>query len=124
MLATKMAQPRCCWRHWAATKRQAFTWQRRAQMWRCAGRHPQLLCNAANQPSSLIQSAGSGACEAPALVAAAPRPSPPTAAAPAVQAEDKEGETPLGAAAAHGKLRDGLVAIAKGEQTLDDFMME
>jgi hypothetical protein len=41
-----------------------------------------------------------------------------------VQAEDKEGETPLGAAAAHGKLRDGLVAIAKGEQTLDDFMME
>ena len=60
-----------------------------------------------------------------ALMADATRPPPPTAAAtPAMQAEDKEGETPLGAAAKHGKLREGLVAIAKGEQTLDDFMME
>jgi hypothetical protein len=44
--------------------------------------------------------------------------------APPSQAEDSEGETPLGAAAAHGKLRDGLVALAKGEMTLDDFMIE
>jgi hypothetical protein len=93
-------------------------------MWRCAEKYLQLLRTAGNRPSSLIQSAGSGACVAPALVAAALRPPPTIAAAPAVQAEDKEGETPLGAAAAHGKLREGLVGIAKGEQTLDDFMME
>lgn len=40
-----------------------------------------------------------------------------------LQAEDAEGETPLGAAAKHGKLRDALVAVAKGEMTLDDFML-
>lgn len=40
------------------------------------------------------------------------------------QAEDVEGETPLGAAAAHGKLREGLAALAKGELTLDDLMLE
>lgn len=40
------------------------------------------------------------------------------------QAEDAEGETPLGAAAAHGKLREGLAALAKGEMTLDDFMLD
>lgn len=40
------------------------------------------------------------------------------------QAEDKDGETPLGAAVPHGKLRDGLAAIAKGEKTLDDFMLD
>ncbi|KAL4857468.1 26S proteasome non-ATPase regulatory subunit 10 [Chlorella vulgaris] len=41
-----------------------------------------------------------------------------------VEAEDKDGETPLGAAVPHGKLRDGLAAIAKGEKTLDDFMLD
>lgn len=40
------------------------------------------------------------------------------------QAEDAEGETPLGAAAKHGKLREALVAVVKGEMTLDDFMLE
>jgi 26S proteasome non-ATPase regulatory subunit 10 len=38
-----------------------------------------------------------------------------------VEAEDKDGQTPLGAAAQHGQLRDALVAIATGEKTLDDF---
>ena len=40
------------------------------------------------------------------------------------QAEDDEGQTPLGAAAAHGQLREGLAALAKGEKSLDDFMIE
>ena len=38
-----------------------------------------------------------------------------------VEAEDGEGETPLGAAAVHGALRAALGALAKGEKTLDDF---
>lgn len=38
-----------------------------------------------------------------------------------VEAEDKDGETPLGAAAHHGQLREALVALATGEKTLDDF---
>ena len=38
-----------------------------------------------------------------------------------VEAEDKEGETPLGAAAQHGQMREALVAIATGEKYLDDF---
>lgn len=41
-----------------------------------------------------------------------------------LQAEDAEGETPLGAAAKHGKLREALAAVAKGEMTLDDLMLE
>ncbi|PSC71423.1 26S proteasome non-ATPase regulatory subunit 10 [Micractinium conductrix] len=41
-----------------------------------------------------------------------------------VEAEDDEGQTPLGAAAAHGQLREGLAALAKGEKSLDDFMIE
>ena len=41
-----------------------------------------------------------------------------------VEAEDKEGETPLGAAVPHGKLRDTLAAIARGELQLDDLMLE
>lgn len=39
------------------------------------------------------------------------------------QAEDGEGETPLGAAAAHGKLRDALAGIATGQLDADDLMM-
>ena len=39
-----------------------------------------------------------------------------------LQAEDKEGETPLGAAARHGNLRAALAAIAKGEATLDEVL--
>ena len=38
-----------------------------------------------------------------------------------VEMEDKEGTTPLGAAAHHGQLRDALVALATGEKTLHDF---
>ena len=41
-----------------------------------------------------------------------------------VQAEDKEGETPLSAAAAHGKLRDIMVAVAKGELDPDEVDAE
>ena len=37
------------------------------------------------------------------------------------EAEDKEGQTPLGAAAQHGQMREALVALATGEKTLDDF---
>jgi hypothetical protein len=48
----------------------------------------------------------------------------PSPSFPHHQAEDKDGETPLGAAVPHGKLRDGLAAIAKGEKTLDDFMLD
>lgn len=48
---------------------------------------------------------------------------PPTRHRP-WQAEDSEGETPLGAAANHGKLRDALVGIAKGELSPEDFMLE
>ena len=51
-------------------------------------------------------------------------PTPALLLLPPFQAEDKEGETPLGAAAPHAKLRETLAAIAKGELTLDDFMME
>ena len=40
----------------------------------------------------------------------------------AAQAEDKEGETPLSAAAAHGKLRDLMVAVAKGEVDVNDLL--
>lgn len=51
-------------------------------------------------------------------------PGPPAFPCPArLQAEDAEGETPLGAAAAHGKLRDGLAAIAKGELDPEDLMI-
>ena len=56
-----------------------------------------------------------------------PSPLPIHATLPALshspQAEDGEGETPLGAAAAHGKLRDALAGIAKGELSADDFML-
>ncbi len=38
------------------------------------------------------------------------------------QAEDKEGETPLGAAAQHAKMRDALVAIATGELDISDAL--
>jgi len=42
-----------------------------------------------------------------------------------VEAEDEEGQTPLGAAAVHGAgLREVLVALATGEATLDDIMEE
>ena len=41
-----------------------------------------------------------------------------------VQAEDKEGETPLSAAAAHGKLRDVMVAVAKRELDPDEVDAE
>lgn len=41
-----------------------------------------------------------------------------------VEAEDAEGETPLGAAHVHGKLRDSLAAVAKGELTMEDLMLE
>ena len=44
--------------------------------------------------------------------------------ADSVQAEDKEGETPLSAAAAHGKLRDVMVAVAKGESDPDEMDAE
>ena len=39
-----------------------------------------------------------------------------------LQAESKEGETPLGAAAAHGKLREGLVQIATGALDISDAL--
>ena len=39
-----------------------------------------------------------------------------------VEAADAEGETPLGAAAAHGKMRDALVAVATGELDVDDIL--
>ena len=38
-----------------------------------------------------------------------------------VEVEDKEGQTPLGAAAPHGEMRAALVALATGEKTLEDF---
>lgn len=38
-----------------------------------------------------------------------------------VEAEDKEGQTPLGAAAPLGQLREELVALATGEKSLHDF---
>lgn len=41
-----------------------------------------------------------------------------------VEAADRDEETPLGAAASHGQLRQALVDIATGEKTLHDFELE
>ncbi len=39
-----------------------------------------------------------------------------------LQAEDKEGETPLSAAAGFPGVREAIVSLAKGELHLDDMM--
>lgn len=39
-----------------------------------------------------------------------------------VEAEDAEGETPLGAAAHHGKLRDVLVGVLSGDMDVDELL--
>lgn len=39
-----------------------------------------------------------------------------------VEAEDKEGETPLGAAAKFGGLRDALVAVVTGDMDVDEML--
>ena len=70
-----------------------------------------------------------GACLAaaePCAVGLLPSVTALTAAAllPLPQAEEAEGETPLGAAGAHGKLRETLVAVARGELSLDDLMLD
>lgn len=38
------------------------------------------------------------------------------------QAENKEGETPLGAAARHGKMREALAAVATGKLDITDAL--